>query len=80
MTTPESELLNIEFYIEAAKEHAEDYPDHEVGDLQDFLRAMWELTPPEQRLVFAKSAEVHRILAGAGASYEDELTKLMAQP
>lgn len=44
----------LEVLIEAAKQHGEDSePDHEVGDLQDFLRAMWELLTPEQRLAYA---------------------------
>ena len=43
----------LETLIEAAKQHGEDSePDHEVGDLQDFLRAMWELLTPEQRLAY----------------------------
>lgn len=41
-TKTESPMLDIEFYIETAETHgAESEPDHEVGDLQDFLRAAW---------------------------------------
>lgn len=43
----------LETFIEAAQQHGEDSdPDHEVGDLQDYLRAMWELLTPEQRLAY----------------------------
>lgn len=43
----------IETLIEAAERHgAESDPDHEIGDLQDLLRAAWELMSQEQRRAF----------------------------
>lgn len=69
-----SKLLNIEFYRNAAKNHGQDSePEHEVGDLQGFLRAIWTLTSQEQRHAFAKSPAVQMILAGALVDYEEEL-------
>jgi hypothetical protein len=73
---PENRLLDIEFYLEVAKQHAEDYPDHEVGDLQDFLRAIWELLPFKQKLLIARAPGMHSVLEGAGAEFEVELAKL----
>jgi hypothetical protein len=72
----ESRLLDIEFYLEVAKQHAEDYPDHEVGDLQDFLRAIWELLPLDQKLAIARAPGIHSVLEGAGAQLAVELAKL----
>lgn len=64
--TETSPLLDIEFYIKAAEQHGEDSePDHEVGDLQDFLREAWKIMTPEQRLNFAKNSDVHATLEGA---------------
>jgi hypothetical protein len=77
----ESDLLDVEFYIGAAEKHGEDSePDHEVGDLQEFLRAMWGFLSPEQRLAFATSPEVHQTLDGALAEFASELAKLAARP
>ena len=71
--TRKSKLLNIEFYLNAAKKHGQDSePEHEVGDLQGLLRAIWKLTSQEQRRAFAKSPDVQIILAGAVADYEEE--------
>ncbi len=72
----ESKLLDIDFYLEVAKQHAEDYPDHEVGDLQDFLRVIWELLPRNQKLAIARAPGIHSVLEGAGAEFEVELAKL----
>ena len=58
MTDPAdaARMLDVEFYIEAAQQHGEDSePDHEVGDLQDFLRAMWAVLSVEQRRQFARA-------------------------
>lgn len=56
--------LDIEFYVGAASEHAEITAegDHEVGDLQAFLRAMWSLLTPEQKRAFAQHPEVRMTL------------------
>lgn len=43
-------MTNLEDYLNAARQHGTDEdPDHEVGDLQDLLRAAWGLMSPEQR-------------------------------
>ena len=40
----------VEEIIAAAERHGEQSePDHEVGDLQDALRAAWALLSPDQR-------------------------------
>lgn len=53
---------DIEAYIDAAKNHGADSdPDHEVGDLQDYLRAMWSLLTEEQRVSFRLMPEVHEM-------------------
>lgn len=70
-------MLDVEFYIEAAQQHgADSEPDHEVGDLQDFLRAMWAMLSVEQRRQFARSASVADVLDGAGADYAADLAAL----
>lgn len=47
--------MDIEKLILAAQHHGEDSePDHEVGDLQELLRACWStMTPKAKRAVFA---------------------------
>lgn len=58
---------DAEFYIDAAELHGQDSePDHEVGDLQDFLRAAFSLMTKEQRAKFAKLPAVQSTLEGAG--------------
>lgn len=49
-------MTNIEDLIHAARQHGlEDDPDHEVGDLQDILRAAWEIMTPDQRTALMQS-------------------------
>ena len=56
-------LLDVEFYIDTAELHGEiSDGDHEPGDLCVFLRRMWALLTPEQRLAFARDEEVHDTL------------------
>lgn len=56
----------LEKLIDAAKSHGEESePDHEVGDLQDYLRAMWELLTPQQRLAFPQLPAVRTTFAAA---------------
>lgn len=70
-------MLDVEFYIKAAQQHAYDSePDHEVGDLQDFLRAMWSLLSAEQRQQFARSQSVVDVLHGAGVDFGDDLAAM----
>ncbi|MBR8189053.1 hypothetical protein KDW82_08275 [Burkholderia vietnamiensis] len=50
---------DIELCILGAQTHGEcDDPDHEVGDLQDCLREMWELMTPAQQQEFMASDSV----------------------
>ena len=73
-------MLDVEFYIEAAQQHgADSEPDHEVGDLQDFLRAMWAMLSVEQRRQFARSASVADVLDGAGVEYADDLAAVQGR-
>lgn len=65
-------LLDVEFYIEFAEKHGEDYPDHECGDLQDFLREMWGLLTPKQRMHFAKLPNVLEKIEALGDQERDE--------
>ena len=51
-----------EMLIAAAQQHGEDSePDHEVGDLQEVVRAMWKLLTPSQRVAVLRSDEVQNI-------------------
>lgn len=59
-------LLDPEFYISAAEQHGLDEdPDHEVGDLQAFFRAAWEVMTPQQRANFALLNEVKSCVEAA---------------
>lgn len=48
----------LDALIAAAAKHGEESdPDHEVGDLQDILRACWErLTPRQRREVWGETS------------------------
>jgi len=49
----------VEHLIRGAERHAEvDDPDHEVGDLQDLLRAAWSVMPPPVRHRFLQTQAV----------------------
>lgn len=62
----------LEKLTAAADNHAEDTDeDHAVGDLQDMLRAAWNLMTPSQRKLLLLSDEVGNVIE-AGA--RDELT------
>lgn len=59
-------MADIEVYIEAAEQHGQNSdPDHEVGDLQAYLRAMWELLSIPQKKVFATRVPVCDTLEAA---------------
>lgn len=59
-TTP---AIDVETMIAAAERHgAESDPDHEVGDLQQILRAAWEIMTPEQRVALAADDMVQEVL------------------
>lgn len=73
----ECKLLDIEFYIEVAQEHGEDSePDHEVGDLQLFVREMWSLLTPEQKAAFARNHHVLDTINPFVRDLQGELDKL----
>lgn len=66
-------LFSVERYLRSALRHGVDSePDHEVGDLQDWMRSMWELLTPAQKLQFATNERVLDTLAAAeGEDIED---------
>ncbi|WP_432263115.1 hypothetical protein [Cupriavidus sp. TMH.W2] len=56
----------LERLIESAEQHGMDSePQHQVGDLEDYLRAMWRLLTQEQRRHFFGSADVASTFEGA---------------
>ena len=58
--------IDVEHYINAAAQHGEDSePDHEVGDLQEFLRAAWNLMSADQRVKFSMLESVRDTMYGA---------------
>ena len=78
MTGSCAKLLDVEFYIDKAAWHGElSDPDHEVGDLQQYLRQAWALLTPEQRIAFARSAGVQETLS-SHADVTDDLRELEA--
>jgi hypothetical protein len=68
----------LERLLDAATHHGRDSePDHEVGDLQDYLRAMWGLLTLDQRQAFLQLKEVRETLeTGLG---EDASAALLAE-
>lgn len=60
-------MHTIECFLTLAAKHGERAaPHHRVQDLEDFLRAMWEILTPTQRWGFAQSERVREIVEGAG--------------
>jgi hypothetical protein len=66
--------------FKAADNHAEDTgeADHAVGDLQDVLRAAWDLMTPEQRGQLLESDAVEALIE-AGAQDEFRAEDLVAE-
>lgn len=62
----------IEKLITCAENHGEDSdPVHQVGDLEDMLRAAWQLMTPEQKRRFIQSDEVdNAVQCGARSEFE----------
>lgn len=55
--------IGVELCINAAEEHGKNSePDHEVGDLQNFLRTMWEILTPGRQLQFMMASDVVDII------------------
>lgn len=72
-------LLEAAFYVGAAQSHGESSdPDHEVGDLQDFLRAAFKIMTPEQRKAFALDETVQQTLEGAFGDL-DQFEEMLAR-
>ena len=58
---------DLERILDAAQHHGEDSePDHEVGDLQEVLRAMWPLVPARDRHKFMTMDIVANLLRDWG--------------
>lgn len=65
-------MLDIEKYIQAAKQHGEDSePDHEVGDLQDILRSVWPLLGEDAKTVAISLPKVREVLVAGSAKMMD---------
>lgn len=63
-------LMDVEYFISAAEQHGlNSEPDHEVGDLQDFMRSIWEIMSDDQKRAFMLKASVISTLEG---TYVDE--------
>lgn len=65
MTNPSTEPRDprVERILNAAEQHGQNSePDHEVGDLQDVLRAAWSLMSTEQRNQLMAAAETVNVL------------------
>ncbi len=62
-----SDVKDVDTYTHAAFVHGEESEgDHEVGDLQDLLRAAWALMTDEQRIDFLFTDEAKAVLTAAG--------------
>lgn len=59
---------DLERFLAGAQRHGaeSDEPEHEVGDLQDMLRAAWALMSPEQRAEWERSAAAEAMREWAG--------------
>jgi hypothetical protein len=61
--------FDVEHLLTVAKQHGEDSePDHEVGDLQDFLRVAWALLNEQQKAAFFADPAVAQTYEGAACS------------
>lgn len=63
----------LEKLFKAADNHAEDTgePDHTVGDLQDLLKAAWDLLAPSQKHDLLNSEAVENVIdTGAQGAFE----------
>jgi len=58
---------SVERFIDAARQHGEiSDPQHEAGDLQEYLRVMWDLLTPSQQAQFESDERVIELLASGG--------------
>ena len=61
-----SDVRNVDTYTHAAFVYGEDSEgDHEIGDLQDLLRAAWSLMTEEQRIDFLFTDEAKAVVSAA---------------
>ena len=62
-----SDVRNVDTYTHAAFVYGEESEgDHEIGDLQDLLRAAWSLMTEEQRIDFLFTDEAKAVVSAAG--------------
>ena len=62
-----ADVRDVDTYTHAAFVHGEESEgDHEIGDLQDLLRAAWGLMTEEQRIEFLFTDEAKAVLTAAG--------------
>ncbi len=58
--------FDIQHLLNVARQHGEDSePDHEVGDLQDFMRAAWAQLNDQQKAAFFADPAVAQTYEGA---------------
>ena len=71
----QSKMMDIKYFLRAAEKHGEDSdPDHEVGDLQEYIKVLWSLLKPKQKKAFILNDSVQATLEGALATNEYELS------
>jgi hypothetical protein len=62
-----ADVRDVDTYTHAAFVHGEESEgDHEVGDLQDLLRAAWALMTEDQKIEFLFTDEAKAVLTAAG--------------
>lgn len=60
-------IQNVETFVSAAEKHGSfEDPDHEVGDLQQLLRAAFSMLTADQRAKFFLKEDVRTVLESAG--------------
>ncbi len=70
-TAPSTDDAGADWLTACAREHGEgDDPDHEAGDLQGFLRAMWEVMAIEQHRQMLEDSSVSDIAELGGCQRE----------
>jgi hypothetical protein len=73
-------IITTEDLIELAKQHGEDSePDHEVGDLQELLRAAFSFMAADQLRAFIALPEVQDVLDGMGVDDPEEMHLILEE-
>jgi len=71
------DFTTAETYVDAAQQHGEgDDPDHEVGDLQDFFRAAFDLLTDRQKILLSKNPGVRSTLENALCLQDGEIDEI----